>query len=206
MKIVIIDYGMGNLRSVIKAFKRIGHDDIVISGDPKVVESADKVILPGVGHFKLGMSNLKSLGIYEVLYDLVINKKKWILGICLGMQLFTKFSEEGETEGFGWVDANTIHFSKLLNNNSFRVPHIGWNSLKIRKQSQILKNINSSKLFYFVHSYAVLCNKDDDILLETNYGINFHSGFQHENIIGLQFHPEKSHNQGLELLNNFLEL
>ena len=199
--ITIIDYGMGNLHSVFKAFRRIG-SEIVVSSDIKEIEKADKLILPGVGHFKKGMENLINNGIDKVIKARV-SEGVPLLGICLGMQLLTNFSEEGNVAGLGLIDAKTIHFKNLEIDEELKIPHIGWNSISSIKENSILENCNN-EMFYFVHSYAVMCNNFEDILCITNYGTAFHSGFQKGNIIGVQFHPEKSHKAGLQLLRNFV--
>ncbi|MBS3157311.1 imidazole glycerol phosphate synthase subunit HisH [Candidatus Woesearchaeota archaeon] len=199
--IVIIDYGMGNLHSVLKAFRRIGADAIV-SSKKEDIAKAEKLVLPGVGHFKRGMENLREMGLIGALNKKVIEEKTPILGICLGMQLFTKFSEEGDAGGLGWIDAKTIKFNL---GDKFRVPHMGWNNIKIEKDNKIFSNLNKEDYFYFVHSFHVNCKNKEDILSITEYGKKFISAIQKENIIGVQFHPEKSHDAGLEILKNFAE-
>lgn len=202
MKLVIIDYGMGNIRSVEKAFVRIGLQP-VISSDPQVINTADKLILPGVGHFRKGIENLKKISLFEILNELVLQKNIPILGICLGMQLMTEFSEEGNCPGFGWIKARTIRFSF---NNELKIPHMGWNNLLIERDNMLLKNISEEDMFYFVHSYYIICNNNQDVLSKTKYGIEFVSSFNYKNIFGTQFHPEKSHQQGLQIIKNFVDI
>jgi len=198
--IVIVDYGMGNLHSVYKAFKRL-NAKVIVSSSPKDIEKADKIVLPGVGHFKKGMEHLRSLKLIPVLNKKVLEEKTPILGICLGIQLFTNHSEEGDVPGLSWIDAGTI---KL--NNKLKIPHMGWNSIRIKKQNPLFSGIDSEKQFYFVHSYHVV-PKDKSIISTTvNYGIEFVSSIHKENIFGVQFHPEKSHSAGLSLLKNFINL
>jgi imidazole glycerol-phosphate synthase subunit HisH len=201
--IVIIDYGMGNLRSVQKAFERI-RIPATISSNPLEIEQAEKLVLPGVGHFERGISNLRDRGFIELLNELVQDKKKPILGICLGMQLMTEFSEEGNCNGFGWLKAKTQKFS--FQTNGLKIPHMGWNNLSIKKSDTIFKDITADNFFYFVHSYYVSCESVTDILAETGYGNTFVSSFQKENIFGCQFHPEKSHDKGLQILKNYAEM
>lgn len=203
MKVVIVDYGMGNLRSVEKAFRRLGIDS-VISSDSSEILSADKLVLPGVGHFNRGMQNIKERKIFDVLYESVLIKKKQILGICLGMQLMTEYSEEGDCEGLGWIKAKTVKFS--FNNNNLKIPHMGWNNLDIQNDISLLKNITGEDSFYFVHSYYVNCENEENVLAKTNYNTKFVSAFYSDNIFGCQFHPEKSHDKGLEIIKNFTEL
>jgi glutamine amidotransferase len=200
--IVIVDYGMGNLRSVQKAFQRLLFPAI-ITDDLKIIEKADKLILPGVGHFAHGMNKLKEKKLDILLSNLVQKEKKPILGICLGMQLMTSFSEEGNLPGLGWLNATTIRF---LHEKSLKIPHMGWNTIEIKKNSRLFNGIDLTDPYYFVHSYHVKCNSPDDILCESTYGYSFISGFSVDNIIGLQFHPEKSHSAGLLLLKNFIQI
>ncbi|TAL62394.1 MAG: imidazole glycerol phosphate synthase subunit HisH [Bacteroidetes bacterium] len=200
--LVIIDYGMGNLHSVQKAIRRIGVESkvAVTAAD---VESATKLILPGVGHFKNGISRLREKGLVDLLNKKVIDQKVPILGICLGMQLFTNHSEEGDVKGFGWINAQTVKFDMKATSGSWKIPHMGWNNLKIEKQRPVYDGVTGIDALYFVHSYFVQCNDAKDILSRTTYGQEFVSSFQKDNIIGMQFHPEKSHGTGLKILTNF---
>ena len=202
--LVIVNYGMGNLRSVAKAFERIGIR-VTISSSPEVIRDAEKLILPGVGHFTYGMERLKELGLTEVLNEKVLKQKTPILGICLGMQLMTRQSEEGDAAGFGWIDALTVKFPPEVNGNKIKVPHIGWNNVEINHPHPVCNGIEKDDLFYFVHSYYVSCSNPEDSMLRSTYGISFDSGISHENIIGVQFHPEKSHKAGMEILRRFYE-
>lgn len=198
--ITIVDYGMGNLRSVQKAFERI-KCIVKISSDIDDLLNAEKLILPGVGNFEKGIDNLKSTGLFDALNEAVLVKKKPILGICLGMQLMTEHSEEGNASGFGWIKANTKKFT--FEKSELKIPHMGWNNLSIKNIEPLFSGLNEESFFYFVHSYFVNCNFTEDVLAETNYGNNFVSAFRKENIFGCQFHPEKSHDAGLLLLKNF---
>lgn len=202
--IVIIDYGMGNLSSIKNMLKKIGIE-AQISSDIKIIENADKLILPGVGSFDNGMNNLTDLGIIPILENKVIKSGTPILGICLGMQLFTKSSEEGKLQGLGWIDAQTIRF-KFDKKKSFKIPHMGWNTINLNKKSILFEGLPDEMRFYFVHSYHVVCNNEQDIMTKTNYGFDFVSAIESGNIIGVQFHPEKSHNFGFNLLKRFAEL
>jgi imidazole glycerol-phosphate synthase subunit HisH len=201
--IVIIDYGMGNIRSIMNKINRAGHEAIV-SYEQEVIRSADKIILPGVGHFLNGMKRLGERNIIDILNEKVLIKKTPILGICLGMQLLTGFSEEGNTEGLGWLDAETIKFK--LTDIKHKVPHMGWNSIEQKKESPLLKGIPDNRYYYFVHSYHVKCNVIDDVLTTSQYGYEFVSSVQKENIFGTQFHPEKSHEYGEQIIRNFLNM
>ena len=175
-----------------------------ISADHSDIAYADRLILPGVGHFQHGMEQLEQLGLVDVLNKEVLENKKPILGICLGMQLLTKYSEEGNLAGLGFIDAQTKKFE--LPDATLKVPHMGWNTVEFKKDSPMNKAISFNPRYYFVHSYFVDCANQDDILCTTQYGHEFVSGFQHQNIFGLQFHPEKSHKFGMELLTNFSKI
>jgi len=202
--ICIIDFGMGNLHSVYKAIKRVGADVQVINS-PLGIDKYDKIILPGVGDFKKGMINLKSAGFIESINIQVIEKKIPILGICLGMQLLTTYSEEGNVEGLDLIKAKTIHFKNLGIPDDLKIPHIGWNNIINCTSDELLSGCDN-EMVYFVHSYAVICSNTADVICETNYGVTFHSGIQKENIYGVQFHPEKSHKAGLKILKNFINI
>jgi glutamine amidotransferase len=201
--ITIVDYKMGNIGSVQNMIQKLGYSSVV-SSDPLVISSASKLILPGVGHFSTAINNLKNLDLIDVLNEKVLKQKTPILGICLGMQLMTKYSKEGESAGLGWIDACVRKFDSIKCPN-IRIPHMGWNEVEIKKDSLLVNSIESPSRFYFVHSYYVECDKQDDILYQTNYGSEFVSAFSKENIYGVQFHPEKSHDFGLSLFKNFIE-
>ncbi len=202
MKISIVNYGLGNLRSVEKSFQRLGQN-IRFANNAAEISDSDKLILPGVGHFAKGVSNLRERNLWDALNEAAMHKKKPILGICLGMQLMTSFSEEGNAEGLSWIKGKTKKFSNI---EPLKTPHMGWNNLQIKAASSLIKNITNEDSFYFVHSYYVNCEDKADVLAESSYGIPFVSGFQKDNIIGVQFHPEKSHKAGLRILKNFIEL
>ena len=197
--IVLVDYGLGNLRSVKKAFKIAG-EEVIISFDKQIIEKADKLVLPGVGNFHNGMENLKKRDLISVLNKEVLIKKKPILGICLGMQLMTTHSEEGDVKGFNWIKAETKKFDINL-----KVPHIGWNSVK-GSVNLLMKNLDKKSDFYFTHSYYVSSKELNRNFLYSEYEINFISGFKKDNICGVQFHPEKSHSSGIKLIKNFINL
>lgn len=201
--IVIIDYGMGNLGSIQNMLTKIGAKGI-ISSDISDIQKADKLILPGVGAFDNGMENLHKLGIIPTLNAKILDKKTPILGICLGMQLLGEKSEEGSLMGIGWIDAEIIKFKFDNQQSNFKIPHMGWNSIQIKKESPIFKDMPKDARFYFVHSYYVECKDKNDILATTNYNYEFTSIIQKENIFGVQFHPEKSLKYGIRLFQNFV--
>lgn len=200
--IIIIDYGMGNLGSILNMLKKIGASAIV-SSSLEEIRKAEKLILPGVGAFDNGMKNLNDRGLTVVLREQVIEKGKPILGICLGMQLLTKRSEEGRTEGLGWIDAETVRFRFGEAQEGLKIPHMGWNTVNVMKESPLFKDMSEDPRFYFVHSYHVVCNDPGDVLTTTYYGYDFTSSVQRENMTGVQFHPEKSHKFGMRLLENW---
>jgi glutamine amidotransferase len=199
----IINYNLGNPKSIKNMLSYLGID-AVISDDLNALKSADRIILPGVGHFAHGMNQLNDLGFTEMIKEHALTQQKPILGICLGMQLMTNFSEEGDVDGLGLIDAQTKKFQ--LQDKSLKIPHMGWNEVSWQKKLPILHSLSEKPRYYFVHSYFVECMNQQDILGITNYGQDFVSAFQHDNIIGMQFHPEKSHKFGMELLQNFTKL
>lgn len=204
MKIVIIDYGLGNLGSMANMLKKIGAQTVV-SSDLSVIGAAEKLILPGVGAFDEGMQNLQSSGLVQVLNKRVLEEKVPILGVCLGMQLLGMRSEEGQLPGLGWLDAESVRFNFQDANANLKVPHMGWNQLIICQAHPLFTDLDAANRFYFVHSYHVICANPDDVLASTSYGFDFTSAIVKDNIMGVQFHPEKSHKFGMHLLKNFVE-
>lgn len=205
MVIVIVDYGMGNLGSIQNMLKKIGVEAL-LSSDKDVIKNADKLILPGVGAFDSGIENINRLGLIPILNEKVITKKTPILGICLGMQLFAKKSEEGTVPGLGWVDAEVIKFRTEQEKTNMKIPHIGWNYIRTTKESKLFNDMNGEERFYFVHSYHLEPKNKDDIIALTHYGYYFTSAIETGNIVGVQYHPEKSHKYGMKLLHNFSRL
>jgi len=195
--LLLIDYGMGNLRSVSKALEKVGFS-VKVSSDPEEVKKAEVLVLPGVGAFRDAMENLEKLGLLkEILKH--IEKGKPYMGICLGFQLlFERSYEFGETEGFGVLEGEVVLLPPKV-----KVPHIGWNQLWRQKPSDLLNGIKEGEYFYFVHSYHVVPKRQDIVLTTTDYGIDFVSSIEYENIFAVQFHPEKSQKAGLRLLENF---
>ena len=206
LKVVIVDYGMGNIQSVFRKFSLFGINPIV-SQDSATINSADKIVLPGVGHFGEAMKNLISLNLVNVLHENVLVRKKPTLGICLGMQLMTSFSEEGEglVKGLNWFDASVKKF-QINDIQKYKVPLIGWNKIEIKKPSILMSGIENGEEFYFVHSFYCEANDEANILNSTNHEMDFVSAIEKENIFGVQYHPEKSHQAGERLINNFIKL
>ncbi len=202
--VTIVNYGMGNVGSIQNMLKKLGEESICTS-DPQQILDAEKLILPGVGAFAQGMRNLYDLNLIEPLNKAVLERKTPVLGICLGMQLLTKSSEEGgPVDGLGYVDARTIRFN--LKDQGLKVPHMGWNTVTKRKDSPLILNAPVEQKYYFVHSYYVTCAKLTDILLTAYYGIEIVAAFANDNVMGCQFHPEKSHKYGMNILSNFVNL
>ena len=195
---------MGNIQSVVRKVQQLGHSCAVINTADEVLK-ADKLILPGVGHFGKAMEQLEQLNLIEALNYAAQEKKIPILGICLGMQLMAKQSEEGNVKGLGWFDANIVRF-KVNDTLRFKVPHTGWNQVQQKKKSTLMEGISENAEFYFVHAYHIQLNDDSDALHETMYEAAFVSAIEKENIFGVQYHPEKSHDAGIQLIKNFIAL
>jgi glutamine amidotransferase len=204
MTIAIVNYGVGNLGSILNIMRKIGIESYVCDS-PADIDKADKLILPGVGAFDSGMEQLNRSGFVPVLNDMVLIQKRPVLGICLGMQIMTSGSQEGVLPGLNWIHGSTQKFSFDVKSR-LRVPHMGWNSVYVHKESSLFEPNDPENRFYFVHSYHVVCNDENDIVTTTPYGINFTSSFHRDNIYGVQFHPEKSHRFGFQLLKRFAEL
>jgi imidazole glycerol-phosphate synthase subunit HisH len=203
---VIVDYGVGNIGSIANMLKRLGVPSL-ITARPEDIESANRIILCGVGAFDDGMKKLENLGITASLRKAVLEDKKPIIGVCLGMQLLTEGSEEGNKQGLGFVKGycKRFDFSSVTNSGHLKIPHMGWNEVKAVKQSLLMKEMYAHPRFYFVHSYHVVLQEENDALLTARYGYDFTAAFEQENIIGVQFHPEKSHKYGLKLYENFVK-
>lgn len=202
--ITIVDYKTGNLGSIQNILKRIGEESVVTSV-PDVIAGSRKIILPGVGAFDTGMQNLSSLGLIEVLTEKALVEKIPILGICLGMQLLGEGSAEGTLPGLGWIKGRNKRFC-FTNTMEFKIPHMGWNFVRQHKQSRLFTDMYADARFYFVHSYYFVASDDSDILTSTVYENEFTSSVEQGNIMGVQFHPEKSHKFGMKLLRNFVDL
>jgi imidazole glycerol-phosphate synthase subunit HisH len=200
--IVIIDYGLGNLNSMFNILKKIGVHAI-ISADHEIIKEARKLVLPGVGAFDTGIGRLEAQGLISVLNKQVLENHVPILGVCLGMQLLSKRSEEGVLQGLGWIDAETVRFRFDDKYKYLKIPHMGWNTVRVCKETSLFTDIEQNPRFYFVHSYHVVCETEADILSRTEYGYEFVSAFVHDNITGVQFHPEKSHKFGMNFLKNW---
>ena len=199
---MIVDYGMGNVGSILNMLKRIGVAS-ECTCDLDRIRKAEKIILPGVGAFDKAMQNLNKTGIRQVLDEVVLNRKVHVLGICLGMQLLTNSSEEGNETGLGWIRATTKRFPTR---HDLKVPHMGWNTVSAIGSHPLVDSLPEKSRFYFVHSYYVRVDNPADSMLKTTYDITFDSAISHSNIHGVQFHPEKSHRYGMDFLKSFARL
>lgn len=203
MNVLVIDYGMGNLPSVKRAFEECGAD-VLISGDPGDISKASKLVLPGVGSYAQAMDNIKKSGWFDALQTAVREKSMPLLGICLGMQLLAEEGEEhGHSQGLGFISGN---IKKIPSNENIRVPHVGWNEITAKKSDPLLTSIEDGTDFYFVHSYYFNAANENDVLARTPYGAAFPSIVRHGNVWGTQFHPEKSSLPGFQLIRNFLSI
>ncbi len=208
MNVTIVDYKSGNISSVINSFKEVAKDKVKIevTSDLKKINLSDKVVLPGQGSFKSCIDALNTInGLVETLNDFAINNKKPLLGICVGLQMFADVGyEETETKGLGWIAGKV---TKIDNQNGkYKLPHIGWNQIKVLKKSKIFKDIEDNSHMYFVHSYEFVPNDKKVILATTDYSSNHVCAVEKENIFGTQFHPEKSDKTGLKIIDNFINL
>ena len=208
MDVTIVDYKSGNISSVINSFKEVAKDkvNIEVTSDLNKIKLSDKVVLPGQGSFKSCIEGLNSInGLIDTLNEFVLNSKKPLLGICVGLQMFADVGyEEVETKGLGWISGKV---SKIDNQDGkYKLPHIGWNQINIVKESKIFKDIESNSHMYFVHSYEFIPNDNSVIAAKTDYASNIVCAVEKENIFGTQFHPEKSDKLGLKIINNFINL
>ena len=208
MNVTIVDYNSGNISSVINSFTEVakGTVNLEVTSDLKKIKSSDKVVLPGQGSFKSCIDALNSInGLTDTLNEFVINKKKPLFGICVGLQMFADVGyEETETKGLGWIPGKV---SKIdYKNGKYKLPHIGWNQINIVKDSKIFKDVENNSHMYFVHSYEFIPEDKDVISATTDYSSKFVSSVEKDNIFGTQFHPEKSDKNGLQIIENFLRL
>ncbi len=205
LKVGIVDYGAGNIGSIQNMIRRLGGESFIVQ-DAQSVLSADKIVLPGVGNFDHGMKMLIDKNLVDPIKEYVSLKQRPLLGICLGAQLLTKKSEEGSLAGFGFFEAEVLHFSKLPNTENIRIPHMGWNYIQFENEKQLLCNLPEMPRFYFVHSYYMQSTVASEVLCTANYRTPFAAGLQKDNVWAVQFHPEKSHKYGMRLFQNFLNM
>lgn len=203
--IAIIDYGSGNIQAIKNIYKKLKIECKFVS-QPDQLDGISKIILPGVGAFDEAMTQLNESGMREVLDLMVLEQKIPVLGVCVGMQIMAASSDEGKLDGLGWFDANVKLFDENIIKHKPKLPHMGWNEIQAKYKHSIFDSIDTEKGFYFLHSFYFQCNDKNDVLAETHYGDVFHCAINKENIYGFQFHPEKSHSNGINLFKNFAEL
>ena len=203
--ITIINYGSGNIRAISNIYERL-NISFKIANCPEEVTGAKKIILPGVGAFDETISKLDESGFRSVLDYEVLSNHIPVLGICVGMQILAKKSEEGILPGLGWINGEVKKIDKTLLTSKPKIPHLGWNSVKVAKTNELFQEVDEEQGFYFLHSYYFECADQGDVMSTTIYGKTFASSVNHKNIYGVQFHPEKSHHNGVNLLKNFAVL
>lgn len=202
-QVIVVDYGMGNIGSLLKMIRRFENNTLV-SNHPTDIENSSHIVLPGVGAFDKAIEKIESVdGLRETLVEKVTHQATPILGVCLGMQLLLDSSEEGHGVGFGWISG---HVKRLQNSSKYRVPHMGWNSITLHKTDPLLAGLDDKSRFYFVHSFFADVTNKDHMLASTTHGLDFASVIRSANVMGAQFHPEKSHGFGMKLIRNFLGL
>lgn len=202
--IALVDYGLGNIQAFANIYRRLGFS-VMSATKPAQLEQATKIILPGVGAFDWAMSRLNSSGLRETLDEMVLNRKVGVLGVCVGMQIMARRSEEGNLPGLGWIEADVVRFDTKTFPNATRLPHMGWNDVEPQTTETLFRNLGAP-CYYFLHSYYVSTDTLDIVIGTTTYGTSFASAVRSENIYGTQFHPEKSHYWGIQLLRNFAEI
>lgn len=203
--ITLIDYGVGNINAFVNVYKRVDVP-VKIAKTKEDLIGAEKLILPGVGHFDHAMTQLNNSGMRDTLDKMVLVDKIPVIGICVGMQMMANNSDEGTLEGLKWIDASVRKFDESKINQVTRLPHMGWNDVKPVKDIPLFKGLEKDAIFYFLHTYYFECNNPNDVMAVTEYGGEFASAAHHENKYGIQFHPEKSHSYGETLLHNFAKL
>jgi glutamine amidotransferase len=203
--ITIIDYGLGNIRAFTNVYERL-NIEVRIAQKANDLRNATKVILPGVGAFDHAMMQLNSSGMREELERQVMINQVPVLGICVGMQILARSSDEGLLPGLGWIDGTVKLFDTSKINGKPKLPHMGWNTVRPLKENTLMTGLNDGSRFYFLHSYYFACNDSANVISTTEYGITFASAVNHNNVFGIQFHPEKSHSNGIRVLQNFASL
>jgi glutamine amidotransferase len=201
----IVNYGLGNVLAIANIYKRLSVPAEIVD-TPETLSKADKIILPGVGAFDWAMTRLNDSGMRDQIEELVLERQRPVLGICVGMQMMAASSEEGELPGFGWFDAEVRRFDESRFTSKTLLPHMGWNDVQPKEHDKLFRGLDEGSRFYFLHSYYFVPRRDTDVLAETDYNGAFASSVQRGNIFGVQFHPEKSHQWGIRLLQNFAEL
>lgn len=203
--IAIVHYGLGNVQAFDNIFRRL-NIAATLATKSEHLDEADRIILPGVGAFDWAMERLNSSGLRDALERAVVTLQKPILGVCVGMQIMAQRSEEGDAEGLGWIDGEVKRFTVSSGNDATRLPHMGWNDIRVKDGVRLFSGLESNSRFYFLHSYYFQPKRERDVLADTHYSVRFASSVGSGTIYGVQFHPEKSHQWGIKLLKNFAEL
>lgn len=203
--ITLVDYGLGNIQAFINIYKRL-NIPVTVATEVATLEAADRIILPGVGAFDWAMTRLNESGMRDCLDELVLSRKRPVLGICVGMQMMARESEEGRLKGLGWIDAEVKKFDETTTNQKIHLPHMGWNDVIPQRSDSLFREMDEIPRFYFLHSYYFFPHNTAEVLSITDYHGLFASSVCSGNIFGTQFHPEKSHRWGIQLLKNFAEL
>lgn len=203
--IALVDYGLGNIQAFANIYRRL-NIPVVAASTADELASAEKIVLPGVGAFDWAMTRLNESGMRDCLDDLVRRRKRPVLGICVGMQMMARRSDEGELAGLGWIDAEVRKFDETTFTQKTHLPHMGWNDVSPSRTKCLFRGLENGARFYYLHSYYILPAQADDVLATTDYNGPFASAVRSGNIFGVQFHPEKSHQWGIQLLKNFAEL
>ena len=203
--IAIVDYGLGNVQAFANIYKRL-NIPATLASNAETLAQADRIILPGVGSFDWAMQCLQRAGLRQALDEQVMDRKVPVLGVCVGMQMMARSSEEGNEPGLGWIDAEVRRFAFTPDNHKLMLPHMGWNDIEPTQSSALLKDLDAESRFYFLHSYFFAPDNEEEVIANADYGSTFACGVQAGNCYGVQFHPEKSHGWGIQLLKNFAEM
>lgn len=203
--IAIVNYGSGNIQAIANIYGRLGVP-FVVAATPAELAGTDRVILPGVGAFDQAMNELDASGMRQALDTCVLEQRQPILGVCVGMQLLARSSDEGEAKGLGWIDGVVVRFDQATVGQATQLPHMGWNTVEPVRADPLFEGVEAQNGYYFLHSYHFRCDHPHDVLATTEYGAAFTCAVRRENIYGVQFHPEKSHQNGVQLLKNFAGL
>ncbi|QDZ06944.1 imidazole glycerol phosphate synthase subunit HisH [Sphingomonas panacisoli] len=202
--IAILDYGLGNIKAFANIYREL-NVPFTIATDRDTLLAADRIILPGVGHFDHAMQRLNGSGMRDALDEAVMGQRKPVLGVCVGMQMLARSSEEGGESGLGWIDGAVARIRFPSGTGRGLLPHMGWSSISVSSDVQLLQGLDEALGFYFLHSYRFICDDPTDVIAMADYATPFHCAVRRGNVYGVQFHPEKSHHNGVRLLKNFAE-